>query len=74
MKLSKFMVNEFVNKKHNKELCLIRIKDDYEDNLECNRYDNKEAKAIADIANNQLLDMEVEVVTDEDNVLEVWIR
>lgn len=76
MKLSEFMTNEFIDKQnHNKELCLIRIKEfDENDDLECNRYDNETSKAIAEVANSKLLDMEVEVVTDEDDVLEVWIR
>ena len=33
MKLSEFITNEFINKNHNKELCLIRIKDfNYDEN------------------------------------------
>ncbi len=76
MKLSEFITNEFINKNHNKELCLIRIKDfNYDENdFECNRYDSDIVKSIAFILDNGLLDMEVEEVTDEDNVLEVWIR
>lgn len=78
MKLSEFMVNEFINNKnHDKELCLIRIKEtdfNEDDLLECNRYDNETAKAIAEVVDSELLNMEVEEITDEDNVLEVWIR
>ena len=76
MKLSEFLTNEFINKTHHKELCLIRIKDfNYDENdFECNRYDSDIVKSIAFILDNGLLDMEVEEVTDEDNVVEVWIR
>ncbi len=76
MKLSEFITNEFINKNHNKELCLIRINDfNYDENdFECNRYDSDIVKSIAFMLDNGLLDMEVEEVTDEDNVLEVWIR
>ena len=49
MKLSEFITNEFINKNHNKELCLIRIKDfNYDENdFECNRYDSDIVKSIA---------------------------
>ena len=53
------------------------LEDDFnydENDFECNRYDSDIVKSIAFMLDNGLLDMEVEEVTDEDNVLEVWIR
>ena len=56
-----YVMGILINKNHNKELCLIRIKDfNYDENdFECNRYDSDIVKSIAFMLDNGLLDMDV---------------